>query len=112
VLPAAAVEEIGAAVDEALANVAEHAGTRRAWILVETGGSEVVVAVRDDGCGFHLDEAALRADGRLGLLGSIRGRVEDLGGRVTVDTAPGRGTEVEMHVPVPEVDRPAVGGRP
>lgn len=101
VLAAAVVEEIGAAVDEALANVAEHAGTRRAWILVEATGPEVVVAVRDDGCGFRLDEAALRAGGRLGLLGSIRGRVEDLGGRVTVDSAPGRGTEVEMHVPVP-----------
>jgi signal transduction histidine kinase len=99
-LPAATVQEIGAAVDEALANVAKHAGTRRAWVLADVEDDAVVVTVRDDGSGFVLDEAALLSQGRLGLIGSIRGRITDLGGSVVVDTAPGRGTEVELRVPL------------
>ena len=39
------------------------------------------------------------AEGRLGVARSVRGRVEDLGGTVTVVSAPGQGTEVELRVP-------------
>lgn len=98
-LPAATVAALGAAVDQALGNVVRHAGTRQAWVFAERDGDEVAVSVRDDGCGFVLDEDALRAAGRFGLLRSIRGRVEQLGGRLVVDTAPGRGTELELRVP-------------
>jgi signal transduction histidine kinase len=45
----------------------------------------------------RLAEAA--AAGRLGVAQSIRGRIRDLGGTVTIVTAPGAGTEVEMRVP-------------
>lgn len=99
-LPAAVVSALGAAVDQALGNVVRHAGTRRAWVFAEYDDGEVAVTVRDDGCGFVFDEDALRAAGRLGLLRSIGGRVEQLGGRLQVDTAPGRGTELELRVPV------------
>ncbi len=100
-LPAAHVEEVGAAVDQALANVLRHAGARHVWLYAEADGADVVVSVRDDGVGFTFDEAALRADGKYGLLRSIRGRIADLGGTVTVETAPGRGTELELRVPAP-----------
>ena len=56
--------------------------------------------VRDEGVGMapeRLVEAA--ASGRLGVAQSIRGRVRDLGGSVSIVTAPGAGTEVEMRVP-------------
>lgn len=110
-LPAAHVEEVGAAVDQALANVLRHADARHVWLFAELDGAEVVVTVRDDGIGFTFDERALRAAGKYGLLRSIRGRVADLGGVVTVDTAPGRGTELELRVPVPTgvVDREVSG---
>lgn len=100
VLPGAVVRPLVAAVGQALGNVARHAGTPRAWVFAERDGDALLLSVRDDGCGFVLDEDALRAAGRFGLLRSIRGRVEQLGGRLVVDSAPGRGTELEMRVPL------------
>jgi signal transduction histidine kinase len=101
-LPARTAEEIVAAVAAALSNVAHHCGPGApAWVLVEQEAAEVTVTVRDEGPGIspgRLDEAA--ADGRLGVAQSIRGRVRDLGGTVTITSAPGQGTEVELRVPV------------
>lgn len=100
-LPAHAAREVAAAVAAALDNVARHCGDgARAWVLLEDGGGEVTVSVRDDGPGMpdgRLDEAA--ADGRLGVAQSIRGRVTDLGGTVVIFSAAGEGTEIEMTVP-------------
>ncbi|WP_344081656.1 ATP-binding protein [Luedemannella helvata] len=72
----------------------------RAFVLIEDEPGEVTVTVRDDGAGMahgRLDEAA--GDGRLGVARSIRGRVRDLGGAVTITSAPGDGTEVEIRIP-------------
>ena len=72
----------------------------RAWVLVEDHGEHVVVTVRDDGVGVapgRLDEAA--ATGRMGVARSIRGRVNDLGGRAVYDSREGAGTTVELHGP-------------
>ncbi|MDQ3952531.1 MAG: histidine kinase [Actinomycetota bacterium] len=93
-------EELVAAVRQALANVAEHAGASKATVFAEEEGGRLLVSVRDDGVGFVYDEDALRADGKAGLLKSIKGRVEDLGGTMTVTSAPGKGTEIELTVPV------------
>ncbi len=105
VLPGPVVRPVVAAVGQALGNVVRHAGTSRAWLFAEVedvaGARTLVVVVRDDGRGFVLDEQALVEAGRLGLRRSIRGRVEQLGGQVVVDTAPGRGTELELRVPLP-----------
>jgi signal transduction histidine kinase len=102
-LPAATGDEIAAAVGAALANVERHCpeGTR-AWVLLEDEAGAVTVTVRDDGPGIpdgRLEEA--RAAGRLGVAQSIRGRIADLGGTVTLHTAPGQGTEFEFRVPRP-----------
>jgi signal transduction histidine kinase len=73
-----------------------------AWVLVEQESGSVTVTVRDDGPGMapgRVAEAA--AAGRLGIAQSITGRVRDLGGEVTITTAPARGVEVEMRVPRP-----------
>ena len=101
VLAAARAREVAAAVGAALANVAAHAGeAARAWVLLEDAGAEVVVSVRDDGCGFGRERlAGARAEGRLGVAASIEGRVRDLGGTVVLESAPGAGTEVELRVP-------------
>ncbi|WP_204039892.1 MacS family sensor histidine kinase [Acrocarpospora phusangensis] len=94
------VEELSAAVGNALDNVRRHCGEHaRAWILVESESGRVIVTVRDDGPGIpegRLEEAA--AGGRLGVSQSIRGRVADLGGKVTILSSPD-GTEIEMSVP-------------
>lgn len=98
-LPAAVARELAAAVAAAVDNARRHGGGR-AWLLVEDEGAAVTVTVRDDGPGIapgRLAEAA--AHGRLGVARSVRGRVEDLGGSVTVVSEPGQGTEVELRVP-------------
>jgi signal transduction histidine kinase len=100
-LPAHVTDELVAVTREALSNVEKHAGPEaHAWVLLEDLGGEVVVSVRDDGPGIPdgvLERAA--ADGHLGVVESIRGRVRDLGGSATLDTGPGRGTEWEVRVP-------------
>ncbi|XVV11877.1 MacS family sensor histidine kinase [Actinoplanes sp. CA-131856] len=100
-LPATTARELRLAVAAALDNVARHSapGTK-AYVFVEDEPGEVVVTVRDDGCGIERDRLAeAEAQGRLGVAQSIRGRVAELGGRVSIVSAPGEGAEVEMAVP-------------
>ncbi len=100
-LPAAVARELAAAISAALDNVARHCqpGTK-AFMLVEDEPGEVVVTVRDEGCGIEPERLAqAETQGRLGVAQSIRGRIADLGGRVAIVSAPGQGTEVEMTVP-------------
>ena len=102
VVAADRAREVTAAVGAALANVAAHAGTEaRAWVLLEHDADELVVSIRDDGSGIAPDRlAAARAEGRIGVASSIEGRVRDLGGTMTMLSAPGAGTEIELRVPV------------
>ncbi|WP_426511226.1 MacS family sensor histidine kinase [Dactylosporangium sp. McL0621] len=100
-LPASVANEVAAAVGAALDNVSRHAGPQaRAWILLEELAERVTVSIRDDGDGIaegRLVEA--ERDGRLGVAQSIRGRIRDLGGSVSVSSVAGNGTEVELTVP-------------
>jgi signal transduction histidine kinase len=92
-------EAIGAVVlaaREAMANAAKFAGTDEVDVYVEVTDEAAAVFVRDRGVGF--DRAAV-PKGRLGLTESIEGRMERAGGRATVTTAPGSGTEVELRLP-------------
>ena len=92
-------DELAAAVREALANVAEHAHASRAVVFADEEEGAVVVSVRDDGIGFSYDEERLRAEGKAGVLKSMKGRVEEMGGRMLVRVAPGGGTEIEFRTP-------------
>jgi signal transduction histidine kinase len=101
-LKSAAVAEIGAAVRQALENVAHHARATKASVFAEQENGVVRVSVRDDGIGFDFDEESLKEAGKVGILKSMRGRVEDLGGTMTITSAAGRGTEVEFSIPAEE----------
>ena len=92
--------ELTAAVRETLHNVDKHAGAdAKAWVLLEDLGSEIVVSVRDDGVGIAPGRVAeAEREGRMGIAKSLRGRVEELGGSVTLETAPGEGVEWELRV--------------
>ena len=82
----------------------EHAGASRVALFAEEDAGAVVVTVRDDGRGFRYDERRLLAEGKIGLAKSIKGRVEQLGGTMTVTSRPGAGTEVELRVPATRED--------
>ena len=101
-MPAAVMKEVAAAVHEALDNVVQHANATRATVYVEAIDGELLISIRDDGVGFGYDERRLARDGKLGLLKSMKGRIEDLGGAMHVDTAAGRGTDVEFRLPIRE----------
>lgn len=99
-LPTGVLDELVAAVNEALANVAEHSGAAKVAIFADDLGGQVQVTVRDDGVGFNFDEARFRAEGKFGVLNSMKGRIKAVGGEMRIDSIPGSGTEVEFRVPV------------
>ncbi|WP_433275465.1 MacS family sensor histidine kinase [Pseudonocardia xinjiangensis] len=100
-LPAHVVDELVAVAAAALANVAVHVGPQApAWVLLEDTGDGVQISVRDEGPGIpegRLDAA--QAEGRLGVARSMQGRVLDLGGTISCDTGPGRGTDWTIRLP-------------
>jgi signal transduction histidine kinase len=79
---------------EALANVARHAEATVAQVRIEAEKQQVVVEIRDNGNGFD------PADGHPGHFGldSMRSRAAEIGGRVTIASAPGSGTVVRVRV--------------
>jgi signal transduction histidine kinase/phage shock protein PspC (stress-responsive transcriptional regulator) len=80
---------------EAMVNAAKHAGVTEVSVYAEVEPGQVHVFVRDRGVGF--DPAAVAID-RHGLADSIRGRMQRHGGTVTLRTAAGEGTEVQLAV--------------
>jgi signal transduction histidine kinase len=99
-LPGHAVAGLTAAVSACLDNVAVHVGEGApAWVMLQDLGDSVSVTVRDEGPGIpdgRLAEAS--AAGRLGVSGSIQGRLADLGGEARL-TSGSYGTEWELVVP-------------
>jgi two-component system NarL family sensor kinase len=86
---------------ELLTNAARHSGARRVHLALERERERLLLRVRDDGRG--LDPGCLRAaldGGHVGLT-ACRERVEAEGGTLTLDGAPGAGTEVVACLPVP-----------
>lgn len=99
-LPQAVVEALAGAVGEAAVNAAKH-GEVGCTVLVLPDAEGVSVSVHDEGPGFDpasVDGTASDGSGQ-GLHRSIRGRVEDVGGSVEVQSAPGQGCEVTLWVP-------------
>ncbi|MCX6407362.1 MAG: PspC domain-containing protein [Propionibacteriales bacterium] len=84
------------AAREAVVNAAKHAGVDRVDVYAEVGQGVVEVFVRDRGTGFDPDAIA---DDRMGVRGSIVGRVENHGGTARVRSGPD-GTEVALTMPL------------
>lgn len=100
-LSAATQAEVFAIAREALTNVRKHAHARGVEIGMRRVDGEVVMTVRDDGVGFEADVLSRGPERwpHFGLAG-MRERAESVGGQVTWRSCPGKGTEVELHVPV------------
>ncbi|MFC8715064.1 sensor histidine kinase [Streptomyces sp. NPDC057197] len=100
----------------ALANVREHSGATRAALTLTYLGDQVRLDIADDGRGLDTGARAVRADGPAGARGhglpAIRARVRQLGGTLTVESAPGDGTVVSAAVPLPAAPGPGPGPGP
>ncbi len=83
-------------VQESLTNVALHARASRVDVLVSRHDDSVVTVIEDDGIGFI--PAIPDSEEHLGLFG-MRERIEMLGGKFSVESAPGKGTTVRAEVP-------------
>jgi signal transduction histidine kinase len=95
-VPAATQEALLRVVRESIINARRH-GRARTVIVELTAQPHLRLAVIDDGDGFDVDDAAV-APGRFGLK-SMAGRVRAIGGVLSVDSEPGRGTRVEVKLP-------------
>lgn len=86
-------------VRELLFNVVKHAGVDRATVCAEMNDDgQLCVRVSDDGRGFNPDEILAQTGEGFGL-GSVRNRLEMLGGSCAISSEPGGGTDVTMIVP-------------
>jgi two-component system sensor histidine kinase DegS len=85
---------------EALTNALQHAHAQNITIRVRCDEEGVILTVEDDGVGFTLPPRPdlLTRQGHFGLVG-MQERATRLGGRLVIDTAPGRGTRVTVRFP-------------
>jgi signal transduction histidine kinase len=92
----AAADALVLAAREAMTNAAKFSGVDEIDVYAEVTDDDVAVFVHDRGRGFERD--AVAAD-RHGIAESIEGRLERAGGRATITSEPGQGTEVELRLP-------------
>jgi PAS domain S-box-containing protein len=95
-LPAALETTIFRIVQESLSNTRRHAAARSAHVRVACAGGRVQVRVSDDGQGFDPSRVP---DDRFGLEG-IRQRCRLLGVEPRIESAPGKGTTIDVSLPV------------
>ena len=103
------------AAQEAVRNIVRHADASSVTLSVARGGTvspgrraeELVLRVRDNGCGFKTDNTAARGRGSVGLE-LLAALVTSHGGTLTIDASPGHGTELVLRVPLPPAPPPTV----
>jgi signal transduction histidine kinase len=83
---------------EALTNVAKHAGATKVRVTLTYLDDALLLDVADNGVGFSAGAPGSTTDG-YGLLG-MRRRAEGVGGRLTIESVPGSGATVNLLVPV------------
>ncbi|MFZ4451072.1 sensor histidine kinase [Salibacterium aidingense] len=88
-------------VQEAVQNAYKHADPREVQVKIEMKRTYVSIVIKDDGKGFDPAEAK---DDSFGLMG-MRERINALDGELTIDSAPGKGTVVMVHVSVDDAEQ-------
>jgi two-component system sensor histidine kinase DegS len=97
---------IFAIVQEAVSNAKRHALPHHVWIQGAEKEGQLVLTVRDDGCGFDPAQAERAAAERnsFGLL-NMRERAELAHASLVIESEPGRGTRITLRVPLPEREK-------
>jgi two-component system sensor histidine kinase UhpB len=100
-LPAGVETALYRIAQESLSNVVQHSGAKRVTVDLVTTPGYAELAVTDDGMGFEPDEVMFDQAGRFGIgLLSIKERVELLDGTVRIDSSTGKGTRVQVVIPL------------
>ncbi len=99
-------------VQEALTNIAKHSKATHARVLVQQQDSELSVTVEDNGVGFRVSDVLRHPDEnrRLGLLGMME-RAAMLSATLAIDSKPGKGTRVQIRLPLTKGWLRRLGGR-
>ena len=82
---------------EALSNIARHASATNAHATLQRSGERAVLAIRDNGTG--IDRSHMKAVEDIGLRG-MEERARALGGELTIDSTPNKGTEIRISFPL------------
>jgi PAS domain S-box-containing protein len=90
-------------VRELLFNVIKHTSEKEAMVSLKSNGDELQITVEDKGKGFYLEDGELTPaqEGGFGLF-NIQERIDLLGGRVDIETKPGKGTKITLYIPLAE----------
>lgn len=96
-LPEATQTQLLHIVREALTNIRRHAQARTVRLRVERSQQLACFTLEDDGCGF--DPSSERSDHHLGLT-IMRTRAERSGGQLQISSTPGKGTKIEVYLPL------------
>jgi len=94
-LPPSVEAELYRVAQEALNNVLKHAQAKQVTVRLQFDEARLCLTIRDDGLGFDLETA--RQSGGLGLR-SMEERVQQIGGNLILETAPGKGTTLRIEV--------------
>ena len=95
-LPDTVKETLLRTVSEALTNIARHAQAAEAAVTLSVKENHLTVEIKDNGRGFDPQNIP---SGHYGLLG-LRERTRLIGGQLTLNSAPGQGTTLTIHVPI------------
>jgi len=103
-LPPRVKDIVFAIVREAINNIKKHARANNVWLTAIRRERELLTTIQDDGQGFNLEEVEISyaTRGSIGLL-NLYERAEMLGGRISIESALGRGTTVSLTVPLPSI---------
>lgn len=88
-------------IQEAVSNVVKHSRAKSAVVTLESDAAVIRVRIQDDGAGFDAAELAAKRGGAggFGLFGMSE-RITMIGGRLTIESTPGKGTVVAVEVPI------------
>lgn len=96
-------------IQEALTNTRKHSGAQLACVSVSVCDGRARIMIEDDGVGFNPGQRPEGTDQHYGL-GFMRERAMDVGGKVEIESAPGRGTRVVIEMPL-RARRAGIGNR-
>jgi signal transduction histidine kinase len=91
-------------VKEALNNAVKHSAAAELWLRLTLRDGAMIIEVSDDGRGFRVDASREGGNG----LRNMGARMDELGGHLSVRSAPGEGTTVGLRLPL--VDKKSGGG--